>query len=93
LCAIIGVTGNINACCLPFALDFLVFPLASARRYFSAQIVNVNPLKLMLGSMFSAEVTLADQPGTPVTATFETIATYLEKYDEGAQTFMVKPEP
>lgn len=65
---------------------------ASERAYFIAQPVNVSPLKLMLGSMFSAEVTLSDQPGKPVTATFETIAAYLNKYDEGSQTFIIKPE-
>lgn len=65
---------------------------ASEKAYFIAQPVNVSPLKLMLGSMFSADVTLSDQPGKPVTATFETIAAYLNKYDEGSQTFIIKPE-
>lgn len=65
---------------------------ASEKAYFEAQPVNVSPLKLMLGSMFSAEVTLSDQPASPVTATFETIAAYLEKFDEGAQVIIIKPE-
>ncbi|HXU93035.1 MAG TPA: DUF2145 domain-containing protein [Gallionella sp.] len=65
---------------------------ASEKVYFEAQPVNVGPLKLMLGSLFSSEITLSDQPDTPVTATFETIAKYLEKYDEGAQTLIIKPE-
>lgn len=66
---------------------------ASERAYFLAQPVKIDPLKLMLGSMFSAEITLADQPSAPVTATFETIARYLEKYDEGSQTLMVRAPP
>lgn len=66
---------------------------ASEKAYFTAQPVNVSPLKLMLGSMFSAEITLSDHPGKPVTATFETIAAYLEKFDEGTQIIIIKPEP
>jgi len=65
---------------------------ASEKAYFTAQPVNVSPLKLMLGSMFSTEITLSDHPATPVTATFETIAGYLEKFDEGAQIIIIKPE-
>ncbi|MCK9200144.1 MAG: DUF2145 domain-containing protein [Gallionella sp.] len=65
---------------------------ASEKAYFTAQPVNVSPLKLMLGSMFSAEITLFDQPASPVTATFETIAGYLEKFDEGAQVVIITPE-
>lgn len=64
----------------------------SEKAYFVAQPVNVNPLKLLLGSMFSAEVSLVDQTGTPVTATFEKISDFLTKYDTGSQTFMIKPD-
>ena len=62
---------------------------AGEKAYFVAQRVNVNPLKLMLGSMFSAEIATSDQPGEPVTATYETISRYLEKYDEGSQRLTV----
>ncbi|MEW6563436.1 MAG: DUF2145 domain-containing protein [Pseudomonadota bacterium] len=62
------------------------------KKYFKAQRVNVSPLKLMLGSMFSAEVSTSDQQGTPVTATFETIAEYLKQYDKGSQVVTVTPE-
>lgn len=66
---------------------------ASENAYFTAQPVNVNPLKLILGSMFSAEITLSDHPKhQPETATFETIARYLQKYDEGVEVFYVSPE-
>lgn len=64
---------------------------ANTKEYFVAQKVNVNPFKLMLGSMFSAEVSTSDQPGPPVTATFETIGQYLEKYDTGAEKLTVTP--
>jgi hypothetical protein len=65
---------------------------AAEKKYFVAQKVNVDPLKLLLGSIFSAEISLSDQPGEPVTATFETIANYLEKYDEGSQLITVLPD-
>lgn len=62
------------------------------KAYFEAQPVNVNPLKLALGSMFSAEVSTSDQPGKPVTATFETIGKYLQKYDVGSEVITITPE-
>jgi hypothetical protein len=65
---------------------------AAEKKYFVSQTVNVSGLKLALGSLFSAEITLSDQPGTPVTATFETIADYLQKYDEGSEMFIITPE-
>lgn len=61
-----------------------------AKAYFVAQPVNVNPFKLMLGSMFSAEVSTSDQQGSPVTATFETIGKYLSKYDVGSQLVTIQ---
>lgn len=62
---------------------------ANERAFFVAQPVNVNPLRLMLGALFSAEISTSDQPGAPVTATFERIADYLMKYDDGAELFGV----
>jgi hypothetical protein len=64
---------------------------ANERAFFVAQPVNVNPLKLMLGTMFSSEISMSDQPGTPVTATFERIADYIQKYDDGSEVFTVTP--
>ena len=64
---------------------------AAERKYFVAQKVNVDPLKLLLGSMFSSEISLSDQEGEPVTATFETIGNYLKQYDQGSQAFVVEP--
>lgn len=62
-----------------------------AQKYFVAQSVEVSPFKLMLGSVFSAEVATADHPGKPVTATFERISDYLLKYDPGSEVITVKP--
>lgn len=65
---------------------------AQEKAYFVAQEVNVNPLKLMLGSMFTDEVSLADHPKQAVTATFEKIGEYLVKYDKGAEVLTVLPK-
>lgn len=66
---------------------------AVGKKYFVAQKINVSGLELALGALFSSEITLSDQPGTPVTATFETVANYLKKYDEGSEMFIITPEP
>jgi hypothetical protein len=60
---------------------------ASEKAYFVPQRVNVNPLKLLLGALFTAEISLSDQPAEPVTATFETLGAHLLKYDQGAEMF------
>lgn len=65
---------------------------ANEKAYFVGQKVNVNPFKLMLGSMFSKEVSTSDHHGEAVTATFETISQYLAKYDEGSETLTVLPD-
>lgn len=65
---------------------------ANENKYFVAQKVNVNPFKLMLGAMFTKEISTSDQLGEPVTATFETIDAYLKKYDEGEVSLSVLPD-
>lgn len=66
---------------------------ANEKAYFVGQKVKVNPFKLMLGSMFSKEVSTSDHNnGETITATFETISQYLGKYDEGAETLTVVPD-
>ena len=62
---------------------------ANTTAHFVAQPVNVNPFKLMLGSMFSAEVSTSDQTGPPLTATFERIGAYLQKNDTGSKVLTV----
>ncbi|MEO5340382.1 MAG: DUF2145 domain-containing protein [Magnetococcus sp. MYC-9] len=64
---------------------------ANERAHFVAQPVDVNPFKLMLGALFTAEVSTADQSGTPVTATFEKIVDFLMKYDSGAEAVTLLP--
>jgi hypothetical protein len=65
---------------------------AAEKSYFTAQKVNVNPIKLLFGGMFTAGVSISDQDGDPVTATFERITDYLRKYDAGSETMTVLPD-
>lgn len=65
---------------------------ANEKRYFTAQKVNVSPFKLILGLMFSKEVSTSDQPGELVAATFETIGEYLKKFDAGSELLTVMPD-
>lgn len=67
------------------------FIKTAEKKYFTAQPVQVNPFKLLLGSMFVSEVSLSDQKGEPVTVTFETIWNYLHKYDPGSKLIDVSP--
>ncbi|MEO5363857.1 MAG: DUF2145 domain-containing protein [Magnetococcus sp. DMHC-8] len=64
---------------------------ASEKAEFVAQPVHVNRLKLILAALFSAEVSLADQPGPPVTATFERIGAFLLERDAGSAMLTVLP--
>lgn len=66
---------------------------ANETAFFKAQKVNVSPLKLFFGSVFSAQITTVDQPtSTPETATFETITQYLQKYDQGVEMLTILPD-
>jgi hypothetical protein len=90
-------TGKQN--CTEFVLDVINAAIyqtadidvikANERAYFVAQPVNVSPFKLLLGSMFSSEIAMSDQPSGPVTATFETISEYLTKFDAGSQVMQL----
>ncbi len=52
-----------------------------AAAYYRPQAINVNPLKLMLGSIFAEDVFVSDHSGPVATATFTTIRQYLERYN------------
>lgn len=62
---------------------------AAEKTYFAAQPVTVSPMKLFFGSIFVAEVSTSDQPGDPVTATFERISDFVRNYDAGSQALTV----
>lgn len=55
---------------------------ANERAYFIPQPVKVNSFKLLLGSIFISDIAVSDQNGPPVTATFASIARFLDRYDE-----------
>lgn len=88
--------------CTEFVLDAVnaaiygqtdaAFLKAVNKQYFVAQPVEVNPFKLLLGAVFTKEVSTSDHPERPVTATFERIGDYLQKYDQGSQVLTVLPD-
>ncbi|MDP5031572.1 MAG: DUF2145 domain-containing protein [Paraglaciecola sp.] len=53
---------------------------ANASAYFTAQRVHTSGFKLMLGSMFQDDISTKDHKGKVATATFTTIAKYLNQY-------------
>lgn len=65
---------------------------ANEKAYFIGQKVNINPFKLMLGSLFSKDISTSDHNDQVITATFETISKYLEKYDAGMETLSIIPD-
>ena len=71
--------------------DDLKIIKANQKAYFTPQKVNVNPLKLFLGTMFIDDVTTSDHPESPVTTTFTTIGEFLKKYNLSSESLIVKP--
>ncbi len=53
----------------------------NAAAYYRPQEIKVAPLKLMLGSLFMAELSLSDHSGPVATSTFTTIQEYLQNYN------------
>lgn len=62
---------------------------ANQKAYFDAQPVNVNPLLLALGSIFTSEVALSDHPSSAVTTTFTTIGNFLTKFDLASEPYII----
>lgn len=53
----------------------------NTKQYFQAQRVKINPLKLLLGSLFIDDVSTKDHKGKIKTATFTSITKYLQEND------------
>lgn len=64
---------------------------ANEKAYFTPLKLDINPLKLMLGSMFVSDVSISDHPSSPETATFKTIDNFLTKNNLVFETIIVKP--
>lgn len=59
------------------------------KAYFKPQKVRVGPITLMLGTMFKPEISVSDHDGKIATATFSTLANYMEKYDLAHKRFTI----
>ena len=64
---------------------------ANEKAYFDPQPVNINPFKLLLGSMLVADVATSDHPDSPVTSTFTTIGQFLTKYNAASEILTITP--
>lgn len=62
------------------------------KAYFDPQPVKLNPIKLILGSMFVSDVAISDHPDSPVTVTFTTIGKFLKKFKAGSEIFTIKAD-
>lgn len=65
---------------------------ANAQAHFSAQRVKTSPLKLFIGSALMEDITTKDHKGKVSTATFTTIAKYLQKYGLAEHTVTVNQD-
>lgn len=64
----------------------------NARAYFTPLQIQIDPFKLLLGSLFSAEVSTADHQGPIRIATFPTIVAYLEQYGLVKGSYRITPD-
>ncbi|MCP4346426.1 MAG: DUF2145 domain-containing protein [Desulfobacterales bacterium] len=88
--------------CTEFVLDIITAAIyrtdnirqikANERAYFEPHPVNVNPVKLRLGSIFAKGVKLSDHKGSPATATFTTIGGFLKKFNMASEIITVTAE-
>lgn len=65
---------------------------ANAQAHFTPQRVATSRFKLMLGAAFMKDITTADHKGAVRTATFTSIAKYLQKYDLAAHAVMLNKD-
>ncbi len=65
----------------------------NAAAYFRPQRIKVNPLKLILGSLFMEDLFVSDHPGPVATSTFTTIQRYLREYNLVDTVLTITPNP
>ena len=88
--------------CTEFVLDLIMASIyetadtkvikTNEKEYFEPQPVNVNPVKLLLGSMFVKGVTTSDHPGSPEISTFTTIGKFLTQYNAASEILAITPD-
>jgi len=65
---------------------------ANEKAWFEPQPVEVNPVKMLFGSIFMPDIATSDHQGKVKTATFTTIAKYMADYDMMQEQFTVLPD-
>ncbi|MFT6123601.1 MAG: hypothetical protein ACJAWS_002759, partial [Oleiphilaceae bacterium] len=63
-----------------YGIDEIVQIKANEQAYFKAQEIKISPLKRLLAPMVSSEISTSDHEGPIQTATFSTIAQFLNDY-------------
>jgi hypothetical protein len=66
---------------------------ANLQAYYEPDTLRMGPLKLLLGSLFAPDVSLADQDGPVRVATFESIADYLQRRGLARERLLIEAEP
>lgn len=62
----------------------------NAKKYFEGQKINISPIKLLLGSIFSSDIKTSDHNGQIRTATFTSIVNYLKENNLAAEVMTIK---
>lgn len=65
---------------------------ANTRAHFAAQAVDLGPMQRLLGPVFAKGVAMGDQDGVVRTATFDTIARFMEGYGLADEVYRLTPE-
>jgi len=74
-----------------YETDDLKVIKANEKAYFKPLELDINPIKLALGSMFVSDISTSDHPGSAETTTFETIDNFLTKNNLVTETIILKP--
>lgn len=88
--------------CTEFTLDMINAALydttdrkrlkSNAKQYFSPQKIHQSRLKLSLGSMLMKDLTLRDHKRKVSTATFGTLATYMQQYGLSKKAYVINDD-
>ncbi len=65
---------------------------ANNKKYFERQAVKAGPFKMLFGSMFAADISMNDHDDNVATATYSSIADYLQKYALVQERFEIVPD-
>jgi hypothetical protein len=68
----------------------LVILKKNSKSYFAPQAIRLSPVAMMFGPLLNQHITFADHEGPVKTATFSTIARYMEQFELTQERFTVR---